>query len=104
MKEIQDYIEILAKEYKLPSHVVEKIFTSQFKFVAETMKEGNFDSVRLQYLGVFGVKPARLRHIEENIKRGQVKRDLSGLEEPYVEEPGDRDDSEEKSNDLLDLR
>ena len=52
-------IEELAKEFKLPEHVIENIVRHPFKFQIDLMKEGDLKPFRHQYLGVFAVKPGR---------------------------------------------
>lgn len=58
-------IDKLAEKYKLPKPIIEKIISSQFKFVADTMASGEMTPVRLPYLGVFAVKPNRLKKLNE---------------------------------------
>jgi hypothetical protein len=42
------------KETGIPLEIVRKVCRSQFiKGVSDTMKDGNFDEIRLQYFGVF---------------------------------------------------
>lgn len=55
----------LATKYNLPISKVEEAVYHQFKFVSKTIKLGNFDAVRLPYLGKFHVKPGRLKHLNE---------------------------------------
>jgi len=52
-------IEALAKEFKLPEHIIDKIVRDPFKFQMNLMKQGDFKPFRHPYLGVFGVKPGR---------------------------------------------
>lgn len=58
-------ITILAAKHNLDEEVIEKIIRSEFNFVASTMEQGNFESVRLHHLGVFGVKPKRLERFNK---------------------------------------
>tara|TARA_R110000764_G_scaffold234790_5_gene328883 strand:- start:538 stop:801 length:264 start_codon:yes stop_codon:yes gene_type:complete len=55
----------LAGQFGLPLDVVEKICDSQFDFVRETMMEGSDQQVRLQYLGLFSVKPWRREGLQK---------------------------------------
>lgn len=55
----------LAVEHGITVAQAEEIANSQFKYVSHVMKEGNFDSVRLPYLGIFKVKPYRLKKVKE---------------------------------------
>ena len=63
-------IQKLATKYKLPLKVVEEIVYSQFKFAAEIIKKGKFDSIRLPYFGMFHVNKNRLKYIKE--KSGSI--------------------------------
>ena len=60
-------IQKLASKYNLPLKVVEDIVYSQFKFVSNIIKEGEFDSIRLPYFGKFYVNKNRLKYIKEKI-------------------------------------
>tara|TARA_R110002167_G_scaffold77281_1_gene214681 strand:+ start:258 stop:488 length:231 start_codon:yes stop_codon:yes gene_type:complete len=55
----------LATKYNLPLNKVKKIVEYQFKFVAQTMKKGKFETVRLPYFGKFTVKSKRLEYIKK---------------------------------------
>lgn len=57
----------IAGENNLDYDLVEKVIKSQFKFVADTMSEGNFESVMLHHLGKFAVKPKRLEKFQKDI-------------------------------------
>ena len=58
-------IQKLATKHNLPIKTIEDIVYSQFKFVSQIMKEGNFDSIRLPYFGRFHVNKNRLKYIKE---------------------------------------
>ena len=58
-------IQKLATKHNLPIKTIEDIVYSQFKFVSQIMKEGNFDSIRLPYFGKFHVNKNRLKYIKE---------------------------------------
>lgn len=62
-------IQILASEYNLPISKVEEIVYYQFKYTAEIIREGKFESVRLPYLGKFHVRKGRLYHLNEKSDR-----------------------------------
>jgi len=53
----------LAAKYNLDEDVIEKIIRSEFNFVANTMQEGNFESVHLHHFGKFCVKPRAVETI-----------------------------------------
>jgi nucleoid DNA-binding protein len=56
-------IQRLATKYNLPLHVVEEAVYSQFAFVASTIRKGQFESIRLPYLGKFHVRGGRLNYL-----------------------------------------
>ncbi len=60
-------IQKLATKYALPIHKVEEAVYYQFKYTARIIKDGEFQSVRLPYLGKFHVLPGRLKHLN-NVK------------------------------------
>jgi nucleoid DNA-binding protein len=60
----------LSNKYNLPAKVIKEIISSQFKFTAMIMSSGNFDTIRLPYLGKFTVNPNRVKHIT---KRANAK-------------------------------
>lgn len=58
-------ISILSAKYNLDPEIIERVIRSEFQFVKDTMEQGEFESVRLHHLGVFGVKPKRLKDLQE---------------------------------------
>jgi len=58
-------IQKLASQYNLPIQKVEEAVYFQFKYVSEIIRQGNFESVRLPYLGKFHVRKGRLDHLNE---------------------------------------
>tara|TARA_B100000287_G_C20398151_1_gene688502 strand:- start:524 stop:739 length:216 start_codon:yes stop_codon:yes gene_type:complete len=60
-----DIVERLASKYNKPEHVVEKVIRSQFKLVLDIMQEQKYETIRLRYLGAFGVKPGRLKQLKK---------------------------------------
>lgn len=68
-------IENIAKKYNVSIAETEKAINHQFKFVAKTIKEGKFHSVRLPYFGIF--KPNK-KQIEK-IYGQHNKKDNEGL-------------------------
>lgn len=65
------YTEI-AEELGISKTQVKSIADSQFSFIAKTMREKLFDDVRLKFLGIFKVKPGRLKYLGPNAKE-QIK-------------------------------
>jgi nucleoid DNA-binding protein len=60
IKNQDDIVKVLAAEFKLDLEIVEKIIKSEFKFIADTMSEGNFESVHLHHFGKIAAKPNRV--------------------------------------------
>jgi hypothetical protein len=65
----------VSKQLGLKLSTTEKIVSSQFDFIKYVIQRGDFETVRLPYLGKFEVSPKRLYHynlkdgITENRKR-----------------------------------
>jgi nucleoid DNA-binding protein len=62
----------LAEEFRLPYEEIRKICESQFEFTKNTIQSGEDAQVRLQYLGLFQVKPGRrdtVRKRRDHIKK-----------------------------------
>jgi len=59
-------IKQLAGKYNLPEEKVEEAVYYQFKFVAKTIKKGEFESVRLRRFGKFHVNPNRLKYLQND--------------------------------------
>lgn len=58
-------IKRLAAKYNLDEEVVEKMVRSEFNFVANTMQQGEYQSVMLHHLGKFAVKPNSITRINK---------------------------------------
>jgi len=63
----------IAKKHGLTDSIVEHIVNHQFRFVVNTMKKRKYESIRLHYLGVFGVEAKRLYFIKKNQERKKEK-------------------------------
>lgn len=59
----------VAEEMGLRRVQVRDIAESQFSFVSNTMRSKKLHDVRLQFWGIFKVKPSRLRHLSEEAKK-----------------------------------
>lgn len=59
----------LAEEFNLPKELIEKVCDSQFEFTKEIMASGKDEPVRLQYLGLFQVKPGRRETVRKRRER-----------------------------------
>ena len=62
---MEKIIKELAKEYDLPTVVIESIIRSEFKFVKDCMETDECVKIRLHHFGVFKVKPKRLYIIND---------------------------------------
>lgn len=56
----KDIIREIALLNNINRSIVEELVDYQFKFVARVMAKGEYESVRLHYLGLFGVTPGRV--------------------------------------------
>ena len=63
----------LAKKLGIPFEKVEKVCRTQWEFVMKTIEEGEKKSVRLKYLGIFGVKAKRQEYLDGNQKQEETK-------------------------------
>lgn len=59
MQKHKELYKQLAEEFGLPIEVIEKVTDSQFEFLKHVISSGKDEQVRLQYLGLFEVKPGR---------------------------------------------
>lgn len=72
----QIYREI-AKETGATINEIEQCVETQFAFIEQTIKKGEFDTIRLPYLGKFTVNPKRVQNL--NNKHALIqRRKLSG--------------------------
>ena len=62
-KNREEIIADLAIKYNLTIEEIEDIIGHQFKFVSMVIQKGDFDTVRLPYLGKFTVNKNRVKHI-----------------------------------------
>lgn len=53
---MEKIIKIIAAKYNIDPEIVEKAVRSEFRFVKDTMEEGELESVHLHYFGKFAVK------------------------------------------------
>lgn len=66
-------IDRLSRKYSLSKSKIEEAVDSQFKFVTEVMRKGEFESVRLRFWGVYKVKPYRLKKVKERHENDEEK-------------------------------
>lgn len=62
---MDNIIEKIARKMNLDSEIIERIVRSEFRFVAETMQQGTFESVHLHYWGKYAIKPNAIKRINE---------------------------------------
>ena len=60
-----DIVKFLAAKYNLDEETIEKVVRAQFRFVKDTIEQGELDSVHLQAFGKIAVKPGRMKYLEE---------------------------------------
>lgn len=65
IKDHEGIINYLSTKYNLDREIVEKAVRTQFKFVKDTMEQGELDSVHLQSFGKFAIKPGRMKYLLE---------------------------------------
>ena len=58
----------VAKEMGISATQVKQVASTQFLLLRDSMKEKRLKDVRMQYLGVFKVKPYRLRYLSQEAK------------------------------------
>lgn len=69
----------LAKETGIDAKVIEHIIRSQWDLLEDIISEGEFNSLRIKNLGIFGVKNARFKyssHYEYHIPKKEIERGL----------------------------
>lgn len=73
----QEIYREIAKETGSTMQEVENCVETQFKFIEKIIRRGEFDTVRMPYLGKFTVKPSRVKYL--NNKNAIIqRRKLSG--------------------------
>ena len=71
---MEKIIKKLAKRYNLSAFEIEEIIKSQFRFLKETVEEGEFKSLRIKHLGLFTVKKNRFKYY----KNGRREKERDG--------------------------
>ena len=59
----------LSMKYNLPINKIEEIVFYQFKYAANIIREGKFESIRIPYFGKFTAHPTRVRYLLEHHER-----------------------------------
>lgn len=62
---MNNIIKKIAGRLGVDEEIVEKAVRTQFKFVADTIQEGEFQSVHLHYWGKFAVRPGALKRLDD---------------------------------------
>lgn len=62
---MENLIKKIAGKLEIDEEIIEKAIRTQFRFIAETMQEGNFESVHLHFLGKFAVRPNALNRVNQ---------------------------------------
>lgn len=68
MDNLEKIYKEVADELGFSKAKIKSIAESQFLFVSKTMRNKCMDDVRLKYLGIFKVKPARLKYLSDSAK------------------------------------
>jgi|GEM_PF-2610971 len=73
----------------VPNSLVEEVIRSQFRFVHDTISQGEFQTVVLWKLGKFGVKKFRKQKLDEKRERYQkyLAKKLKDEEDPNYDPP-----------------
>lgn len=75
IKDHDDIINYLSTKYNIDKEVVEKAVRTEFKFVKDTMEQGELEPVHLQSFGKFAIKPGRMKYLLDDgyeIKKKKV--------------------------------
>lgn len=67
----------IAAETGCSINEIEKVAEAQFSFIKKIIERGEFDTIRLPYLGKFGVNPKRVQNLNNRDAVIQ-RRKLSG--------------------------
>ncbi len=79
-KEIQDILEEVAKEFNLPTKVIEKVYSNIWNTVRKSISSGirdNYEShkrIYIPHFGFFGVKKKRFESVHNKLERLRQKK------------------------------
>ena len=59
----------LSMKHDLPINKIEEIVFHQFKYAAEIIRQGKFESIRIPYFGKFTAHPTRIKYLLEHHER-----------------------------------
>ena len=72
---MKEFYREFSEKYNKPVEEIRKICESQFEFTKEVIQSGEDKQVRLQYLGLFQVKPGRRETVRKRRERIKLYRD-----------------------------
>lgn len=73
VKEVANEVAKVSKTLGMTSRLTGKIIASQFDFIRYIMERGDFETVRIPYIGKFSVSDKRLYYVNRVIRDGTVK-------------------------------
>lgn len=79
-KEIQDILEEVAKEFNLPTKVIEKVYSNLWNTVRKAISSGikddykSYKRIYIPHFGFFGVKKKRFEIVRNRLERLRQKR------------------------------
>lgn len=62
-------IKNISSTYGLPDYVVEEIWLSQFRFVRDKIKEGEYKTIMLHKWGKYTPSLRKLEHIKKHVNK-----------------------------------
>ena len=92
IKEVADEIQSVGKTLGVSKQLAEKVVTSQFDFIKYIIQRGDFETVRLMYIGKFHVSNYLLKLINDpdgivqNRKSSRSPRQPRGSDDQGVQE------------------
>lgn len=88
-KEIQDILEEVAKEFNLPTKVIEKIYSSLWNTVRKSITQGirddykSYKRIYIPHFGFFGVKKRRYESVFNKLERLRQKYIERGFKDTF---------------------
>ena len=72
---LKKIISKVASDLGIPRLLVDHVFNYEMKYVRQIMDSGTNESVRLKYLGIFGVKAKRLMYDKNYYKGPEMRKE-----------------------------
>lgn len=66
---MDNIIKRIARQLDLDEDIVEKAVRAEFRFTAEAIQEGEFQSVHLHHFGKIAVRPNAIKRLEQYDKQ-----------------------------------